>query len=316
MNIVDQIKDRWPLIAMLDRCGISYKPKGKFHSPFRPDQNPSCEIWRGKECLKDWSTGETFDSIRVFAAHMGISNSEAIRTLGSEFPNKSISSYTKKAQQAAQNGKKLEIPPLHCDGNELYTLSDRRGLSMMGIEFAAVFLGTLGFATVHGYNCWILSDSNKVAEARRLDGEMFPAIGSLAERKAHTLKGSNKKWPIGLNPPKIKSLPAELPVLLVEGGPDYLAACDLLMAAERDFLPVAMLGASSAIDEEAIPFFKGQKVLVLGHPDDAGEEAAKKWGTQLKRAGANVRATKMETLDLNDWVKVHGAENILKGLYL
>ena len=104
--------------------------------------------------------------------------------------------------------------------------------------------------------------------------------------------------------------------MLVEGGPDYLAACDLLVAAEKDFLPVSMLGAGVSIDEEVLPFFKGRKVLVLGHPDDAGRDAAKKWGSQLKLAGAQVRATQMGTADLNDWVKVHGAENILKGLNL
>jgi hypothetical protein len=316
MTIVDQIKERWPLVTMLEHCGIKYRLKGNFHSPFRPDQNPSCAIWKEKECLKDWSTGEVFDSIRVFAAHKGISNSEAIKLLASEMPTQKPINSPKKPQLGDSAIKKLEIPPLHCSSNEMYTLSDRRGLSLMGVEMAAVFLGTLGFATVFGFACWILSDSNKVAEARRLDGGLFPAIGYLQERKSHTLKGSNKKWPIGINPPKIKSLPDWLSVLLVEGGPDYLAACDLLAVAEKDFLPITMLGASTVIDDEALPFFKGRKVLVLGHPDDAGATAAKRWGSQLKSAGANVRATQMDTVDLNDWVKVHGAENILKGLYL
>jgi hypothetical protein len=170
---------------------------------------------------------------------------------------------------------------------------------------------------VLGFRCWILTDeANRIAEARRLDGEPFPALGSLDERKSHTLRGSNKSWPVGMKPPKVKRIPDNLPVVLVEGGPDYLAACDLLGAVERDFLPIAMLGAGQSIHPEGLSFFKGKNVTILAHPDDAGVEAARRWGAQISASGGAPRAIQLEGGDLCDLVARDGAEAIAKGLNL
>lgn len=300
MSTVDEIKARWPLTAMLARCNITVPPRGKFHSPFRPDQNPSCEIYG--ETIRDRSTGESFDSIRVYAEHKGIGNSEAIKQLAGELPGRE----PKPKSQVHT----LVIPPLHYSNNEAYTLSDLRGLSMPAIEFAAVILGTLGFGEVAGFSCWILSDGDRrLAEARRMDGENFPAVKTLGERKSHTLRGSCKSWPIGMNPPKCK-VPPGLPVWIVEGGPDYLAACDVLMSSAREFLPVAMMGAGQNIHSEALPFFRGRDVRILAHPDEAGLAAAKNWLRQLAAAGARPQAIQLQGGDLNDLVKLHGAETV------
>jgi len=172
------------------------------------------------------------------------------------------------------------------------------------------FLGTLGFADVAGFPCWILTDADRrLAEARRLDGEMFPAIGNLGERKSHTLRGSCKSWPLGMNPPGI-TVPPGLPVWLVEGGPDYLAACDVLMQSAREFLPVAMMGAGQNIHAEALPFFQDREVRILAHPDESGLAAAKNWHKQLAAVGARPRADQLQGGDLNDLVKLHGAEAV------
>ena len=307
MDLINKIKERWPLRAMLVHCGIPYLEKGKFSSPFREDKNPSCEIY--KESLHDWGTGQYFDSIAVFAEHKGITNVEAIRQLARELPGHSAKS--------DKDSRGLEIPLLDCSFNDIYTLADVRGLSMIGVEMATSYLGTLGFGLCHGFDCWILSDSGRVAEARRLDGINFPSLGSLGERKSHTLKGSKKSWPIGINPPLVKILPLSLPVVLVEGGPDYLAACDLLAAVDKDFLPVAMLGSSNPIHEDALPFFQGRKVIILAHPDDAGLEASLRWKEQLKRVGAKeVRVLQLRDGDLNDLIRIHGASAISKALGL
>ena len=141
-----------------------------------------------------------------------------------------------------------------------------------------------------------------------MSGKPFPEIGGIGERKAHTVKGSVKSWPLGINPPRI-SVPDGFPIVLVEGSPDYLAGCELAFYATREFLPVAMLGASQSIHAEALRFFKGRDVLILAHPDIAGTEAAKRWAKQLKSVGAKVRAISLAGGDLNDFVKLHGGEN-------
>ena len=41
-------------------------------------------------------------------------------------------------------------------------------------------------------------------------------------------------------------------ILIVEGAPDYLAARQLIAAQDENILPVAMLGASASISQQAI----------------------------------------------------------------
>ena len=299
MSAVDQIKAKWSLDAMLAHCGYSIPAKGRFHSLFRQDEHPSCE--RYGETIKDRSTGETFDVIAIYAWWKGISNADAIKELRETVP--SIASKPRSKPEPF----KLIIPPIHYSVDEADLVAKIRGLSLSGVDFAG-FLGTLGFGKVAGFDCWILTDADgKLAEARRMDAEKFPAVGSLGERKSHTLRGSCKSWPLGMNPPGIK-VPEKLPVWLVEGGPDYLAACDVLVHSKKEFLPVAMLGAGQSIHADALPFFRGRHVRILGHPGEAGLKAAKTWRKQLMGAGATVRAQQLDGYDLNELVTLKGAE--------
>ena len=299
MSTVDQILERWPLAAMLARCNIHVPERGKFCSPFRPDNSPSCEIYG--ESIRDRSTGESFDSIRVYAEHKGVTNREAIQNLAAELPGRKPSPKLEPYN--------LTIPSLQYGIREAEEVAKLRGLSVEGVDFAG-FLGTLGFADVGGFRCWVLIDADKrLAEARRMDGEKFPAIGHLSERKAHTLRGSCKSWPLGMNPPGVK-VPSRLPVWLVEGGPDYLAACDVMMHSGREFLPVSILGAGQRIHADALPFFRSRDVLILGHPGEAGLKAINTWSNQLRDVGASAIPIQLQGGDLNEIIKTHGAKAV------
>lgn len=299
-STVDQILDRWPIRSMAARLGIEDKERGKFRSPFRPDETPSCELYG--ETIKDRTSGESFDSIETFAQIKGLSNSEAIKQLAAELPGRAP-----KPQPATKQP--MQLPTLTYTQTQAQAVAKLRGLGEASTEMAGAIYGTLAFGKVCGLDCWILTDGSKrIAEARRMDGEKFPAVGDLGERKAHTLKGSCKSWPLGINPPKV-TVPDGFPIVLVEGSPDYLSACELSFHAQREFLPVGMLGASQAIHAEALPFFKGRDVLILAHPDDAGTEAARRWFRQLKSIGAKPRAVALTGGDLNDFIKLHGGES-------
>ena len=304
MNLVEEIKNRWPLDSMLARCGISIPDRGRFCSPFRPDNNPSCEVYNNH--IVDWSTGERFDCIGVYAAVKNIPNKEAIRQLGEELPNKTPKSTPKQ--------KPLVIPKLQYIPEAAETLSKLRGISWHGIDLAATTIGSLGFGEALGCKCWILSDGKNIAEARRMDGLRFPVIGHLGERKSHTFAGSSKSWPIGITPQHGKKSLSALPIVLVEGGPDYLAACDMAWHSSRAFLPVAMLGSKSKIHADALQFFKGREVLILAHPDESGVEGAKTWCNQLRRANAKPMVKKLKGGDLNELVARDGAQAVAKGL--
>ena len=191
-----------------------------------------------------------------------------------------------------------------------------RKLSPEGVSglLLAHDVGVLHFADVAGFRCWLVADeSTRCAEARRLDGKTFPAIGNLAERKAHTLKGSTKSWPVGLALRVSESRGEHLrriPLVLVEGGPDLLAAFALLAAlpsSEGDVQPVAMLGASASINAEALVQIAGRRVLVLAHGDKAGADCAAQWGRQLSEANCKVQLRHLpDGQDLNHLVSKHG----------
>jgi hypothetical protein len=149
-----------------------------------------------------------------------------------------------------------------------------------------------------------------------MDGKPFPAFGWLSERKAHTLKGSQKSWPVGLCVKQPGLLEAVHWVALVEGGPDYLAALHFAMAGDANCLPMAMLGAGVSIHPEALPQLKGKRVRIFAHHDPKGQgmTAANKWGSQMARAGAVVDGWSFEGLrkadgspvkDLNDCTQIH-----------
>jgi hypothetical protein len=162
---------------------------------------------------------------------------------------------------------------------------------------------------------WILTDaSNRCAEARRIDRKPYPAIGDLGERKSHCLPGSSKEWPVGILPPGFEEpwLKQHVhKILLVEGGPDYLAACQLIAEQDENVLPVAMLGASLDICQDALPYFATRAVTVVAHPDEEGRKAAARWAKQIQGATELVRIFKLKKGDLCDIVAAGATHNDL-----
>jgi hypothetical protein len=143
--------------------------------------------------------------------------------------------------------------------------------------------GVLVFGRWYGGEVYGVKDgSGRVMEIRKLDGSLFQAVGTLEERKSHAIKGSQKKWPVG-----IQEATACPMVVLVEGIPDFLAAHQVVIEEGRRgcVAPVSMLCASVSISDQALPFFKGKHVRLFPHADDAGVKAARKWSQQLKAAG-------------------------------
>jgi len=187
--------------------------------------------------------------------------------------------------------------------------------------YAATLLGTLLFGTVCGRRCWILTDARRcIAEARRMDGQPFPATEYLGERKAHTLKGSVKSWPVGLWTAAFVPAP-DAPFLIVEGGPDYLAALHFAMRGQPECLPwhpIAFLGAGTAreIHPEAMALLRGRRARFYPHHEasGAGARAADQWAAQLAATGAITDAFRFADLrradgaavkDLNDCTRIH-----------
>ncbi len=199
-------------------------------------------------------------------------------------------------------------------GNESYhaVLARLRGLSVKAVSIASQ-RGLLRFGKWRGQQAWFVLDaSKKVAQARRMDGCPW-FCNAQGKVKALNLPGSKASWPVGIY--EAKNFPR---LALCEGGPDLLAAFHLVIEHGRlsDCAPVTMLGASLPIHLDALPLFAGKRVRIFAHADNAGNNAAIRWASQLAGVSADVDAFSFHGLtqldgqpvkDLNNLVNVAGA---------
>ena len=175
------------------------------------------------------------------------------------------------------------------------------GVSVEAVSWAAE-RGVLSFGEWHGLQCYGVCDSSgRLVELRRLNGLNFPAVGELQARKSHTVKHSQRNWPVGL--PEASSA-ANL--LLVEGLADFIAAHELIVAnqLEDQWAPIAMLSAGVSISRDALPGFNGKKVLIYC-PNAAGHQvgqAALSWCEQLQAA----KCAKVSRLDSRKLAELAG----------
>lgn len=332
---LDEAISRLPLPVLARRLGWSLDlpdRDGKTFRCFFPerhangDRNPSCSFYANLTRFKCHGCGAGGRGPDLLEMLLQIPSKEAIHIFvamaGGTQPSPG---------QPVVKSKALILPTDLRDGREedWVAVGKLRHLNPEALALADG-MGILKFGTVHGFTCWIVTDeSRRSAEARRMDGKPFPPIGSLAVRKAHTLAGSDKSWPVGLCP---RHRRPELfrRIALVEGGPDLLAAYHFLIDRDvSDTLPVAMLGRNcKRIHSGALALMKGRDVRAFPHADDDGGGicAVKQWLKQMHRAGAlNTDAFNVAGLhcddgtpakDLNDCVRLHESKlNILKQLF-
>lgn len=270
---------------------------------------PSFTIYDNGRRWKDFGSGEGGDVIDFIATACSIGLDEATRRLFSMagVPESPVhaSAQSHPSGRDATAAQSLTLPPLHrATDAELDTVARSRRLDPGAVALAYSSLRTLVFGEVCGFPCWILTDAaGRIAEARRIDGLPFPSLGSLAIRKAHTLRGSHKNWPVGIA--VLKKQPQYRAILLVEGGPDYLAALHFCIIHDVwDVLPIAMLGRSSGtrIDPEALELLRGRRVRIYPHADadGGGHTSARVWATQLHAMGCTVDVFSFSDLTRRD----------------
>jgi hypothetical protein len=298
-NRTNDVRVKPDLRTVAGMLGLHLPADGtKFCSPIRRDNKPSC--WIHNDRLFDGATGENFDAVALYAAVKGISNGEAFKTLCGK-PTQRFAGVASK--KLAQKIEQVSFPPPMADASKaIAQAAQSRSLPEAAFRVASVYIGTLRFAEIFGLPCWYVFDAAGIGwEARRCDGKPFEPFGRLQERKSHAKGQGLKSWPVGIMPPKIPSrLTTRTPVVMVEGGPDYIAACALALQVKAGFLPVAMLGKSASIAADALPLFHGRKVLIFGHND--AEQRIASWAAQLVSAGAEVHAKRLHGGDMNDLV--------------
>ncbi len=320
---IDAAKARLPLPALLAALGLAEQARTSARCPMHEDSSPSFSAWHAAhgwrwKCQAGCGEGDEIDFLETYRR----STKTAAVRLFLEMAGGSIAPLPPPLpRKASAETSGLTLPPDATPGTEAdwQTLATFRNVALIATATAAQHLGTLLFGTVCGLPCWILADTRRLcAEARRMDGKLFPAVGTLGERKAHTLRGSVKSWPVGLAV-KGYDLADFRAVLAVEGGPDYLSALHFALHGNADCLPIAFLGAgvAGAIHPDALPLLRGRRVRFYPHADKSGGDAVGKWATQFAAIGAQQDAFSFAGLrkadgspvkDLNDCNAIHPAD--------
>jgi hypothetical protein len=329
---IQEVKRRLPLrelaaslgFAVPERDGVAVKcwwPERHANG----DRKEGFNIYEGGTKYKCFACGAQGDVIDLLAEALGLSDADAISEARRRVEG--IEPQPVRTEKVRPKREEPRALPELREGTveELESLGRLRGLSVHGLALAQG-MGVLRFGQwCGGRDCWFVTDDHCLgAEARRMDGQLFPAFKDLPARKGHFVKfiqeRTVKTWPFGLFPKH--SNPALFRrLLLVEGGPDLLAGFHF---AERfgalTWLPVAMLGRSCRIEAEALKLFTGRHVRIVPHldADGGGIEAAKGWAEELRGAGATVDFFKLPeglrrrdgkpAKDLCDAANLHGRD--------
>lgn len=330
------LKDRLLIPEVWRRLRLEGHPAQSCRSPFRPDKNPSFAITKDGKRWKDYGTDQGGDVIDFIALARQTTKGEALRLFrelaGAPQPAPGHAPHAGSSQRTSFKARATALLPpppeqQHPDGirvplqagreEDRLLLAQTRHLTVEAVSLGLA-LRTLTFAIVQGYRCWLLTDAaGRAAEARRVDGLPFPECGPLGRRKAHTIRGSRKSWPLGVA--VLRSIPEFRTLLLVEGGPDYLAALHFAHELERwDVLPVAMLGRGTGarIDPEALELMRGRRVRIYPHndADGGGVKSARRWAHQLQEMGCVVDLFNFADLHRTDGTPLKDLNDCTTGL--
>ena len=313
-----------PLQAAKERLSIyqigamlfpDWKPGKSCKSPFREDRSESFSVYDGGRKWKDFATGKGGDAADFVAMAFGLSPEDGARKLiemAGVLPvtplRQSLPGSRKDDEAEVKARKRGTWPGFDCVTDaEIETIAALRGLTVAGVRLAA-WDGVLRCADSREGRAWIIADRTR----RNAQGRLMSGKPWAAGMKAKTLPGAEASRPIGL--PVLH--PSFSCVALVEGGPDLLAAYDIArrLGLQDIVAPVAMLGASNRIPDDALRHFAGKRVRIFCHDDEAGEKAVARWGQQLTGAGIEadgysfaglVQADGKPVKDLNDFARMH-----------
>jgi hypothetical protein len=287
----ERVKAANPLPAFCQSRGMQLNRNGSPDHfvclcPLHQEKTPSFTLYPDNEfyCFGCAAKGDVID---LCAALDNLKPVEAARRLANDPLASPTPVHRVPLPKKAEEPSKPDLSLLRCGSRiELGQVAELRKLDA-GAVCVAQQTGILRFGRVAGFDSWVVSDTAGVcAEARRMDGRLFPAWRSLKERKAHTIRGSKKAWPVGIHP-GTKNSNCTDPIAMVEGGPDLLTACHFALLQNRpDVLPVAMLGKATAFRRfhpGAEQFLRNRRIRIYPHadPDRGGVKQALQWANHL-----------------------------------
>jgi CHC2-type zinc finger protein len=326
----DSIRERHPLLEYCQERGIELHRNGASGElvglcPLHQEKTPSFHVYPDDNHFHCYGCGAHGDVTDLEQELRGGTHADAAARLGAERLH-NVKRREPPIPRARRTQPPHERPNLSrlrkATRAELQQIADSRKIDSRAVELAQD-LGTLRVGAVCGFLSWVLLDSSGLcAEGRRLNRKPYPAITKgkvqLGERKAHTLGGSRKDWPVGIMPVAEYRNSLEA-ILVVEGGPDYLAAVHFaLQQRKTGILPVAILGRGQGLrglHPDSLQHFRGGRVRIVPHddPDGGSYQTALVWCRQLEKLACELdlfvfeglrKATGERCKDLNDCVEL------------
>lgn len=327
----------WPMIAQ--HCHLKLDKDGpdrwKVLCPFHAERTPSCRLGGGgsfRDRYHCFGCGADGDYFQFWQQQCNVDHAEAVKQLAGlagvyfgeirfEKPKAAAVRPPEKRLDDDDAERKPSLPPLYkATEEDCAEIAKGRGLLQEAVWIAARVHRRVAIAKSwplyesrysgqwepkggwEQHRCWAAIDETRnVAEFRRIDNGLHRRIdGEGNTPKVWSTAGKN--WPLGA-----AQIGDRKRVLLVEGGPDMLAAYHFLQMWHsvkrpllQDVAVVCMLGAGNKIRESALSAFAGCRVRIMvdadtpkDSPDKAkrklvGLEAAARWTAQLTEAGAAV----------------------------
>jgi DNA primase len=287
---IAEIKSNCTIEDVFAKLGLSWKSTGAFQCPFHDkhahnDKNPSCVFWKDHKGIKCFGCGYNANLFDFVKDYLNLDIKETINWFKEHFNLTDI------------------------DGeNDVAQLANKLNISEEALNLA-IKDDYLKFYSKRGIRYWAISEGSplNVTQERRLDGQMIEfEDGTTA--KCRTF--GSPSCPIGL-----KNLKDN--IILCEGGTDFLAAYQLILAEnlEKCFSPVCILGANNRINEQCLPYFKDKNILVFPDYDKPGINGCHNWETQLKPICKSFYVYDFKDLktdqgtpvkDLRDFVQING----------
>jgi hypothetical protein len=306
MSLSEDIKAALPIVEEFQRDGHELRrARSQFVClcPFHEERTPSCYVSpdTGRfKCFGACAAGGTV--IDYHALKRGISAADAIKELAARLQLPALAGTSNdqrplpKVSPSPLPRPLPRLPDLHVGtAIELNTLAVSRNISHEAVSLARD-RELVHFCDLNDgpelLRAWVLTDrTRRNAQARRLDGDRWHhqwnadakdwlLVEPEHRKKVRGFTNNQASWPVG-----IEEAGPFHKIAIVEGV-DLLAAFHFLLAEERKdrVAPVAILGASNRIPEDALALFAGKRVRIFPHVDQnhAGLNAAANWEAQLR----------------------------------
>lgn len=254
--------------------------------------------------MTDWSRGQHYDAINFLGEVLGLQNGEATKRFLEIANGRRVSPPAHSTHQSATRTEPRPGPNLSaiksCSESDLEQIVKLRSIPIVGLRLARDRNLLFSYSDPRHGPCWLITDdARRSAICRKLDGTSFHSFRTGKETKSRVRKDSEANWPIG-----IAQAGGLSSIALTEGAPDFLAAFALAYpgAVESLVAPVCITGAGCSIHAEALPMFRGKRVRIFGHADQAGQAAIERWAEQLAGVQAEV-----DGFDFSGLVKADGS---------